>query len=103
MLCVISRKTAADDAECQVKANGGEIGRVPAGGRGAFNVAVGTHQIEVGVVGGSANRWDGPVARPVTFFGGATTFFTGRFNLRPSAPAPVPVVASGRRRHKRRL
>jgi hypothetical protein len=91
VLCVISRKTAADDAECQVNANGGEIGRVPAGGRGAFSVAVGPQSIEVVVVGGSADRWEGPVARPVTIFGGGTTFFTARFNLRPSAPPPAPV------------
>src|SRR5205085_2624496 len=91
VLCVISRKTASDDAECQVNANGGEIGRVPAGGRQAFNVAVGPQSIEVAVVGGSAGRWDGPVARPVTIFGGGTTFYSARFNLKPSAPAPAPV------------
>jgi hypothetical protein len=91
VFCAIAGKTAGDDAECQVKANGGEIGRVPAGARGAFNVAIGTHAIEVVVVGGSAGRWGGPVGGPMNFFGGATTFYTARFNLKPAAPAPVPV------------
>jgi hypothetical protein len=91
VLCAIVGKTAGDDAECQVNANGGEIGRVAAGRRQVFNLAVGPQSIEVVLVGGSADRWGGPVARAVTIFGGGTVFYTARFNLKPAAPAPVPV------------
>src|SRR6185503_9440002 len=91
VLCVIPGKTASDDAECQVNANGGEIGRVAAGQRQVFNLAVGPQDIQVAIVGGSADRWGGPVARTMTIVGGATVFYSARFSLKPAAPAPAPV------------
>jgi hypothetical protein len=94
LLCQINRKTAADDAACQVKVNGGEIGIVPANTRGVFDLATGAHTLEVAVVGGSAARWDGPVNAPVTINGGLNAYHTARFNLRPAAVAPPPVVVA---------
>ena len=83
--CQINRKTAADDAQCEVKINGGSLGAVPAGGRATWNLAVGTHTLQVAVVGSSAGRWDGPVTSPLVIRGGGVTAFTGRFNLKPTA------------------
>jgi len=90
VLCQINRKTAADDAACQININGGEIGRLAAGARGVFSLAIGTHTLQVAVVGGSAARWDGPVSGPVTIYGGLNTYYTGRFNLKPTAAVVTP-------------
>ncbi len=101
VLCQIVSKRASDDAACAVKVNGGEIGRVAAGARGVFNLAIGTHALEVVVVGASAGRWAGPVSGPVTINGGLTTYYTGRFNLLPttggggSTPPTVAPVGGG--------
>jgi hypothetical protein len=95
--CQINRKTAADDAACEVKLNGGSLGVVPAGARQTWNVAVGTHTLQAAVVGASATRWDGPVTSPVTIPGGGYAYYTGRFNLLPTAVvgAPVPPPVGG--------
>jgi hypothetical protein len=90
--CQINRITAGEDAQCLVKVNGGDLGTVPANGRTAWNLAVGTHTLEVSVVGASAGRWDGPVSTRVTIFGGGNSWYTARFNLRPTAPAVQPQV-----------
>lgn len=93
VLCQINRKTAADDAQCQVIVNGTEIGRVAAGARGVFNLGIGTHTLTVAVAGGSAGRWDGPVSAPVIINGGLTTYYTARFNLKPTTVVTPPTVA----------
>ena len=95
--CLILSKTPADDAQCQVKVNGGDMGAIPSGARQIYSMAIGVQNLEVSVVGGSAGRWTGPVGQPVTIFGGGNSYYTARFSLRPSAPpsAPVPVVPAG--------
>jgi hypothetical protein len=96
--CQINRKTAADDAQCEVKINGGSLGTVPAGARQTWSLAVGTHTLEAAVVGGGAARWDGPQTAPLTIRGGGTAFYTARFNLRPTAgagAAPPPAGGGG--------
>ena len=94
LFCQLNGKAASDDAQCQVKINGGEVALVPAGTRSLINLGIGTHTLEVAVVGASAGRWGGPVSTPITIFGGGTTWYTARFALLPAAPVSPPVGAA---------
>jgi hypothetical protein len=68
------------------------VATVPAGTRSLINLAIGTHTLEVSVVGASAGRWVGPVSSPLTIFGGASTFYTARFALKPTVTVPPNVA-----------
>ena len=92
VLCIVSRATPADDAWCQVSADGAPIGNVGSNGRNVFDLPTGTHTIQVAVVGSAAGRWQGPVSNPVNIYGGGTSFYQARFNLLPSAPVVAPVA-----------
>jgi hypothetical protein len=90
--CQIFRKTASDDAQCSVSADGAPLGAVAASARGTFTLPVGARNVQVAVTGASAGRWSGPVTRTLNIFGGQTTFYSARFSLLPSAPPPAPAA-----------
>jgi hypothetical protein len=92
VLCIVSRATPANDAWCQVSADGAPIGNVGSNGRNIFDLPTGAHDIQVAVVGGDAGRWEGPVENTLNIFGGRTSFYQARFNLLPSAPPVAPVA-----------
>jgi hypothetical protein len=92
VLCVVSRATPANDAWCQVSADGAPIGNVGSNGRNLFDLPTGAHDIQVAVVGSEAGRWEGPVQNTLNIFGGSTSFYQARFNLLPNAPPVVPVA-----------
>ncbi len=91
--CVIDRKMAADDVQCAVSVDNTAQGTVPAGGRGVFNLATGSHALSVSLVGASADKWNGSVDASVTIYGGGQAYSTARFALRPAAATPVPPQA----------
>ena len=90
VFCQIYRKTAADDVQCAVSADGNPLGTAAAGARGTFTLPIGGHTIEVSLTGASASRWSGPVSITANIIGGRTTNYTARFSLLPSAPPPPP-------------
>ena len=51
VLCIVSTATPADDAWCQVRANGSPIGNVGANGRQVFDLPTGAQDVTVAVVG----------------------------------------------------
>jgi len=90
VFCQIFRKTAADDVQCAVSADGNPLGTAAAGARGTFTLPIGSHTIGVSLTGASASRWSGPVSITANVIGGRTTYSTARFSLLPSAPPPPP-------------
>lgn len=90
VFCQIFRKTAADDAQCVVSADGNPLGTVAAFVRGTFTLPIGVHTIGVSLTGASAGRWSGPVSTSMNIIGGRTVYYTARFSLLPSAPPPPP-------------
>jgi hypothetical protein len=93
LTCQINRKAAADDARCEVSADGAAIGTVEAAQRGTFALATGAHSLSVAVVGAQGGKWDGPVSGSLNILGGRTTGYVARFNLRP-VPTPAPTSAT---------
>lgn len=91
--CQINRKATTDDVRCAVSSDGNQIGTVEAGKRGTFALATGAHTISVATGGAQAANWDGPVSGSLSIFGGRTTSYFARFNLRP-VPTPAPVSAT---------
>ena len=91
--CIVSTATPADDAWCQVSADGAPIGNVGSNGQRVFDLPSGAHGINVAVVGGEAGRWQGPIGNTVTVFGGTTSFYQVVFNLVPNPPPVVAVAA----------
>jgi hypothetical protein len=96
VLCIVSQATPANDAWCQVTADGAPIGNVGSNGRNTFSLPTGAHDIQVAVVGSEASRWAGPVENTVAIYGGGTSYYQAFFALLPSAPPPsVPPPPSG--------